>query len=193
LPNVSLCLKVTFKGGAQHAHAPDCAVHSRPDWEIRPFDLNDARLTRMVGTSSGSSVTSIGFRSNKNTIFGPWGGGGGGQNFSVDGEVLGFFGALRSGSISGMGVWYTPTVTASFPASRELPSVYQTLSEMWTWEDVPESGGAHQLFQRFLYPSLGDQGHFSQYTIATYDYHQYGYTVISAIVTLTYDNNCPSS
>jgi hypothetical protein len=110
------------------------------------LESDDERLVNVFGTSSGNSITSIGFRTTKGSILGPWGSGIGGS-FSVDGLVLGFFGALQSGAISGLGVWYTPEITFTIPASLEMTPAYGNLVNVWTWDDTPDMSGAPPLFE----------------------------------------------
>jgi hypothetical protein len=70
-------------------------------------NISAEHIIRVFGTVSGNSITSIGFRSTKGFIYGPYGPGSG-EPFTVDGLVLGFFGALNNRVLSGIGVWYTP-------------------------------------------------------------------------------------
>ncbi len=89
----------------------------------------------------------LGFKSSRGTTYGPFGAGGG-TRFSVDGQVLGFFGALKDGALSGIVVWYTPTVPGSllFPTNLEMTPAYGAVVNVWTWDDTPDMGGAHHPF-----------------------------------------------
>jgi hypothetical protein len=106
----------------------------------------------MFGTVSGSTVTSIGFKTTR-TIIAPYGPGDG-EPFSVDGLVLGFFGALEDGVLSGIGVWYTPMGGPNpWPQPFPLPltyleksPAYGSMSNAATWDDTTlDLGGAQIL------------------------------------------------
>ncbi len=146
VPQLAICLQVTFNGATQQMHGSDNGFPRRPDWDVPFSNGSNARVIRMFGTARGSRVTSIGFKTSKRRTHGPWGDGGG-EQFLVDGEVLGFFGAIKSGSISGIGVWYAATAAGIFPVDPKLPTTaYGNLSDVWTANDARNRGGAHQNF-----------------------------------------------
>jgi hypothetical protein len=143
------CLQVTFKGGVPEMHGTDNGKPATPDWiYISPSTLGiDEQLISMFGSASGSSVTTIGFTTKTGTILGPYGAiGSDGVPFAVYGLLLGFFGALKDGAISGTGAWYTPEVTSTFPRSGEMSPAYGNLVNVWSWDDTPDMGGAHHPF-----------------------------------------------
>jgi hypothetical protein len=109
------------------------------------LDSSNERFVNVFGTATGCSITSIGFKTTKGRTFGPWGSGFGGP-FSVDGLVLGFYGALQKGAISGLGVWYTPEITFTIPAFLEMTPAYGNLVNVWTWDDTPDMSGVPHLF-----------------------------------------------
>jgi hypothetical protein len=111
------------------------------------------QVISVVGTFSGSTINSIGFktfRGNKQVTYGP----GYGEQFSVDGLLLGFFGALENGAISGIGVWYT-TMGGPNPWPQPFPipltylemsPAYGSLSNAVPWDDtILDLGGAQIL------------------------------------------------
>jgi hypothetical protein len=129
-----------------HGSDYDAPARSDKTWSMRPAE---EWLTGMFGTIRGSSITSIAFKTSKARMYGPIGSGGG-QPFSFEGLLLGFYGALDSGSLSGIGAWYTPTATFTpgpimFPRSLERSPAYGNLTNVWTWDDVPDTSGAHHL------------------------------------------------
>jgi hypothetical protein len=148
------CVQVTFKGGTQQMHGLDNEAAGRPDWRITIANTSAQQVINVFGTATGSRVTSIGFKTSRGTIVAPMGPGEG-WSFSVDGLVVGFFGALEKGSgvLSGIGVWYLPLTTpipgpVSLPlTSLEMSPAYGNLWNVWTWDDTPDLGGAQLLFQ----------------------------------------------
>ncbi len=125
-------------------HGTDNSTPSRPDGRVTLTNSTAERVIRVLGTQIGSSITSIGFSTSRGRTFGPWGTGGG-DPFSVDGQLLGFFGGLQDGNISGIGVWYTPDVTSTVPTNTEMTPAYRNLVTVWTWDDTPDLGSAHIL------------------------------------------------
>jgi hypothetical protein len=141
------CLQVTFKGGVQQMHGFDNSAPLRPDFRVTITNSTAERVISVFGNASGNTITSIGFRTTTGRTYGPQGLGGG-DSFQVDGLVLGFFGALDSGAISGLGVWYTPVDTSTpgdtmFKPALDMSPAYGNLVNVWTWDDTPDMGGAH--------------------------------------------------
>jgi hypothetical protein len=126
-------------------HGSDNGFPRRPDGDVPFLNGNTFRGIRMFGTATDSRVTSIGFQTTKGRTYGPWGGGGGGT-FSVEGNVLSFFGALQNRSVSGIGLWYLPIATAMFTASLESPLLVGKLSEPLAGDDVFGIEGARKHF-----------------------------------------------
>jgi hypothetical protein len=121
-------------------HGNNVDVPNRPDWIIA-LNATDEKLVSVFGTANAISITSIGFTTSKGRAFGPFGTGDGAP-FRVDGQVLGFFGALNNnGDISGIGVWYAPAVAPILPASLTMSPAYGNLVNVWTWDDTPNLGG----------------------------------------------------
>jgi hypothetical protein len=128
-------------------HGTNNGFPSRPDVFVPPISILVEQITKVVGSASGNSITSIGFRTSRGTTYGPWGVGGG-EPFEIDGLLVGLFGALEDGEISGIGVWYTPTVTFTpginpFPMFLEMSPAVGDLTNVWTWDDTPDMSGAH--------------------------------------------------
>jgi hypothetical protein len=111
------------------------------------------QVISVFGTFSGSTITSIGFkttRGNTHPTYVP----SYGEPFSVEGLLLGLFGSLENGMISGLGIWYMP-MGGSNPWPRPVPlpltylemsPAYGGLSNADTWDDTtPDMGG-----KRFL-------------------------------------------
>jgi hypothetical protein len=128
-------------------HGTDNEWPARPDWRVTITNSSTERFIGVFGTAVGSSITSIGFKTSRGTTHGPLGAGGG-TTFSVDGQVLGFFGALKDGALSGIGVWYTPVVPGVllFPTNLEKTPAYGAVVNVWTWDDTPDMGGAAHPF-----------------------------------------------
>jgi hypothetical protein len=127
-------------------HGSDLDNPLRPTGRTSNLNATAEQVTSVFGTASGSSITSIGFNTSRGRTFGgPWGAGGG-EPFQVDGQVLGFFGALNNGAISGVGVWYTLAVASGVPASLAMSPAYGALRNVWTWDDRPDLGGARRFF-----------------------------------------------
>jgi hypothetical protein len=106
------------------------------------------QIISVFGTANGSSITSLGFKTSTGGTYAPWGPGQG-DPFAVDGLILGFFGALEDGAISGLGVWYTPTTTfkpGQLPLRMnylEMSAAFGDMSSVATWDDsTPDMGGA---------------------------------------------------
>jgi hypothetical protein len=130
-------------------HGSDNGVPSRPDARAAFADSVADRINNVFGSARGNNISSIGFRTARGSTYGPYGPGSS-LNFSVDGHLLGFFGVLANGIISGIGVWYTPIVastpgTPPFQMKLEMSPAYGSLSNVWTWDDTPNMGGAHFL------------------------------------------------
>ncbi len=123
-------------------HGTDLNQPSRPDWKTFSSFSSDSQIINVFGTTSGA-ITSIGFKTIQGTVIGPIGAGGG-DAFSMDGLLLGFFGALQNNATSGIGVWYMPG-NAAFPLSLEMSPAYGNLTSTWAWDDTPDMGGAHHL------------------------------------------------
>jgi hypothetical protein len=138
----SCYLQITFKGATQQMHGTDNGFPARPDGRVTISNSTAERVIRVFGTQTGSTITSIGFSTTRGRTFGPWGTGGG-DPFSVDGQLLGFFGGLQDGAVSGIGVWYTPDVASTVPTNMEMSPAYGNLVNVWTWDDTPDLGGAH--------------------------------------------------
>jgi hypothetical protein len=85
----------------------DNGQSARPDFRVTMANTSAEQVIRVFGTVTGSTITSIGFRTTRGTTHAPFGPGYG-ESFLVDGLLLGFFGALENGAISGIGVWSTP-------------------------------------------------------------------------------------
>ncbi len=120
----------------------DNGARGRPDGDVRLTEGSQAQIISMFGNATSNSITSIGFTLSTGRKFGPWGVGGNGS-FLVDGLLLGFFGALENGAISGIGAWYMPTAAPPFPTSLETSPAYANHSSMWTWGDSSYMDGAH--------------------------------------------------
>jgi hypothetical protein len=134
-------------------HGTDYGAPGRPDWRVPITNTSAEQLVNVFGTATGNRVTSIGFKSSRGTVYGPMNPGDG-RAFAIDGLVLGFFGALENGAISGIGVWYMPLSAATqvpvplpVTTSQEMSPAYGNLWNVWTWDDTPNMGGA-------LHPSL---------------------------------------
>ncbi len=130
-------------------HGTDNSAPLRPDYRVTIFNSTAERVISVFGSAAGNSITSIGFRTTKGTQYGPLGPGGG-VPFQVDGLVLGFFGALDNGAISGIGVWFMPIDTSIagdplFLPSLEMSPAYGSLLNAWTWDDTPDLGGVHHI------------------------------------------------
>jgi hypothetical protein len=128
-------------------HGSDRGTPFRPDGSFSLLSITVEQIIRVFGSANGSSITSIGFRTSRHRTFGPWGVGGG-EPFVVDGLVVGFFGARNDKDVSGIGVWYTPTVTFTpginpFPMFLEMSPAFGDLTNVWTWDDTPDMSGAH--------------------------------------------------
>jgi hypothetical protein len=130
-------------------HGLDDGAPGRPELRVTIANTSAEQVIGVFGTATGSRVTSIGFRTSRGITIAPIGRGDG-WSFSVDGLVVGFFGALESGSgvLSGVGVWYLP-LTTMIPGAVPLPSTslemspaYGNLWNVWTWDDTPDMGGA---------------------------------------------------
>jgi hypothetical protein len=120
----------------------------RPDYKTPNAFSNDDWIIGVFGTAN-TVITSIGFNTSKGLVLGPIPTGGGvGDPFFVHGTLLGFFGALQDGAISGFGVWYSPG-TSRIPMSMEMSPAYGNLINTWAWDDTPDMGGAHHLFSLF--------------------------------------------
>jgi hypothetical protein len=116
----------------------------RPDFRIEFKGSAAGQIIGITGTVNAGAITSITLRTSTGIIRGPIGGGGG-QPFSVDGLVLGFFGAFDKGAIAitGIGVWYTPELISTFPTGLEMTPAYGNLDNTWAWQDTLNLGGAH--------------------------------------------------
>jgi hypothetical protein len=123
-------------------HGTDNNTPFRTDGRVTITNSTSERVIRVFGTQIGSSISSIGFSTSTGRTLGPWGSGGG-DPFSVDGQLLGFYGGLQDGAVSGIGVWYTPDVTATVPTNMEMTPAYGNLVNVWTWDDTPDLGGEH--------------------------------------------------
>ncbi len=134
-------------------HGSDYGARDRPDWRVPIVNSSAEQVIGVFGTATGSRVTSVGFKTSKGITIAPMGPGDG-WSFSVDGLVLGFFGALENGSevLSGIGVWYLPLTTSTPGAvplpvtSLEMSPAYGNLWNVWAWEDTPDMGGAQRHF-----------------------------------------------
>jgi hypothetical protein len=128
-------------------HGTDNDEPSRHQWRSPLINSTDEWVSGVFGTTSGSSITSIGFTTSKGRSFGgPWGAGGG-EPFSFFGLLLGFFGALEGWNLSGIGAWYTPSAiftpgAVMFPRSLERSPAYGSQTNVWTWDDTPNTSGA---------------------------------------------------
>jgi hypothetical protein len=143
-------MQVTFKGGFQQMHGSDYGQPARPDLRATITNTSAERVIGVFGTATDSRVTSIGFKTSRGMVYGPIGSGNG-RPFAIDGLVLGFFGALETGAVSGIGVWYMPLSAATqvplpLPVtSQEMSPAYGNPSNVWTWDDTPNLGGALRL------------------------------------------------
>jgi hypothetical protein len=129
----------------------DYGQPARPDVRVGMTNTSAEQVIRVFGTFNGSTITHIGFKSTRGLTYGQ-SGPGYGEAFSVDGLVLGFFGALENGVISGIGVWYTPLGGPNpWPGPVPLPLIYLEMSPAYgnlsnsaMWDDsTPDMGGAH--------------------------------------------------
>ncbi len=141
-------------------HGTDNNSPLRTDGRVSITNSTAERVIRVFGTAIGSSITSIGFNTTMGRTYGsPWGAGGG-DPFSLDGQVLGFFGGMQDGNISGIGVWHTPDLTSTGPTNLEMSRAYGNLVNVWAWDDTPDLGGAHDClsFFRWLVKECGREG-----------------------------------
>jgi hypothetical protein len=129
----------------------DNGAPGRPDLRVTMANTSAEQVIRVFGTVSGSNITSIGFRSTRGITHGP-SGAGYGDPFSVDGLLLGFFGALENGMVSGVGVWFTPISGPNpWPGPWPLPVTYLEMSPAYgglsnavAWDDTTlDMGGAY--------------------------------------------------
>jgi hypothetical protein len=159
----SCCLQITLKGGSQQMRGSDNGLPTRPDFRVTMANTSAEQVIRVFGTVTGSTITSIGFITSRGTTNAPFGPGPG-EPFSVDGLLLGFYGALENGAISGIGVWSTPMGGPNpWPGPVPLPLIYLemspaygNLSNVAMWDDTtPDMGGAHI----FSPPLLQDPRH----------------------------------
>jgi hypothetical protein len=127
----------------------DDGLPSRPDFRVTIRNTSAEQFNRVFGTVTGSTITSIGFRTTRGVTYGPFGLGYG-EPFSVEGLVLGFFGALDNGAISGFGVWYmamggpNPWPVPLPFTFLEMSPAFGNVSNAAMWDDtIPDMGGVH--------------------------------------------------
>jgi hypothetical protein len=107
----------------------------RPDFRLS-LNATDERVISVFGTAFLSTIRSFGVSTSKGRTLGPFGAGRG-PPFKVDGLVLGFFGALRNGDLSGIEVWYTPGLASTFPTSAEMSAAPGNQLDVGPWDDGP--------------------------------------------------------
>jgi hypothetical protein len=160
---------MTFKGGLQQMHGSNNGQPFRPDFRVTIANTSADQFNRVFGTVTGSTITSIGFRTTRGVTHNPIGPGPG-EPFLVEGLVLGFFGALENGAISGFGVWYMAMGGPNpwpwpvpFPSTfLEMSPAYGNPSNAAMWDDtIPEMGGVHMFLASIgrVSPAISQAGH----------------------------------
>jgi hypothetical protein len=143
-------MQVTYIGNITQKHGLDYGNTPTGTVVLHPGE----QITSIFGRNWWW-LSSIGFTTSWEAIYGPWGDlEGGWDAYSLDGPVYGLFGGFTGSVISGLGIWTTdnslppsPTPAPNPPGMMRTKMFGGSSPSESQWDDGPNFAGKHNSWQ----------------------------------------------